>query len=267
MIAQFKEVSGLSAEIADDRAPGEQARRAVRDEEAPRRTEVARSHARSGARPTTRPSGTGIKKVVQDGDIVGARKNGSIVLFDYDDGEVGALQLHQRLAVEGRSVGASTRRATTCSSRTLHPRPRGARSPHEPRAERGRRRATARRAGCDALRTEFAFELPYGYVDDDGQVHTTGVMRLATARDEILPLRDPRVRDNEAYLTVRPAVARHHRARRRSRQVTPGHRRGAVRRRPRVPAGSLPPDQPGGAHSCRGGVSRVRARVRGRRGR
>ena len=27
-------------------------------------------------------------------------------------------------------------------------------------------------------------------------------MRLATARDEILPLRDPRVRDNDAYLTV-----------------------------------------------------------------
>ena len=27
-------------------------------------------------------------------------------------------------------------------------------------------------------------------------------MRLATARDEILPLRDPRVQDNEAYLTI-----------------------------------------------------------------
>jgi hypothetical protein len=53
----------------------------------------------------------------------------------------------------------------------------------------------------DTLRTEFPFELPYGYVDDE-QVHKTGVMRLATARDEILPLRDPRVRDNEAYLTI-----------------------------------------------------------------
>jgi hypothetical protein len=53
-----------------------------------------------------------------------------------------------------------------------------------------------------ALRTEFAFELPRGYVDDDGVVHRHGLMRLATARDEILPLRDPRVRENESYLTV-----------------------------------------------------------------
>jgi hypothetical protein len=55
---------------------------------------------------------------------------------------------------------------------------------------------------ADVLRTEFPFELPYGFVDGDGQVHKAGVMRLATARDEILPLRDPRVRDNEASLTV-----------------------------------------------------------------
>ena len=54
----------------------------------------------------------------------------------------------------------------------------------------------------DAIHTQFAFELPNGYVDDDGVLHRTGVMRMATARDEILPLRDPRVRDNEAYLTV-----------------------------------------------------------------
>jgi hypothetical protein len=54
----------------------------------------------------------------------------------------------------------------------------------------------------EGIRTEFAFELPRGYVDDEGNVHTKGIMRLATARDEILPLRDPRVRDNESYLTV-----------------------------------------------------------------
>src|SRR5205085_8289249 len=41
-----------------------------------------------------------------------------------------------------------------------------------------------------------------GYVDDEGNVHREGRMRLATARDEILPQRDPRVRENEAYLTV-----------------------------------------------------------------
>ncbi len=52
------------------------------------------------------------------------------------------------------------------------------------------------------LRTEFPFVLPRGYVDEAGAVHRDGVMRLATARDEIAPLRDPRVRDNEAYLTV-----------------------------------------------------------------
>jgi hypothetical protein len=54
----------------------------------------------------------------------------------------------------------------------------------------------------ERLRTEFAFELPRGYVDDAGTVHRSGVMRLATARDELVPLRDDRVRDNAAYLTV-----------------------------------------------------------------
>ena len=53
-----------------------------------------------------------------------------------------------------------------------------------------------------AVRTEFAFELPRGYVDREGTVHASGVMRLATARDVIMPLRDPRVQDNEAYLSV-----------------------------------------------------------------
>ncbi|GAA1660464.1 hypothetical protein GCM10009765_07410 [Fodinicola feengrottensis] len=57
-------------------------------------------------------------------------------------------------------------------------------------------------AAAQTLRTEFAFELPRGYVDDDGKVHKHGVMRLATARDELFPLRDDRVRENPAYLTV-----------------------------------------------------------------
>ncbi|HKS44905.1 MAG TPA: hypothetical protein VJT49_07260 [Amycolatopsis sp.] len=52
------------------------------------------------------------------------------------------------------------------------------------------------------MRTEFAFELPRGYVDDSGVTHRSGVMRLATARDELVPLRDDRVRENPAYLTV-----------------------------------------------------------------
>lgn len=53
-----------------------------------------------------------------------------------------------------------------------------------------------------SLRTEFKFELPKGYVDGDGTVHKNGSMRLATARDEIEPLRDKRVQDNDAYLTI-----------------------------------------------------------------
>ena len=52
------------------------------------------------------------------------------------------------------------------------------------------------------LITEFEFELPRGYVDENGEVHKKGVMRLATAADEILPLRDPRVVSNPAYLTI-----------------------------------------------------------------
>jgi hypothetical protein len=54
----------------------------------------------------------------------------------------------------------------------------------------------------EPLRTEFDFELPRGYVDAGGVLHKTGTMRLATARDELLPLHDDRVRDNPAYLTV-----------------------------------------------------------------
>jgi len=54
----------------------------------------------------------------------------------------------------------------------------------------------------ESLRTEFAFRLPRGYVDPSGRVHRDGVMRLATARDELVPLRDDRVRENSAFLTV-----------------------------------------------------------------
>lgn len=50
--------------------------------------------------------------------------------------------------------------------------------------------------------TEVEFTLPKGYIDARGVLHRDGVMRLATAADEILPLRDPRVQQNEAYLTV-----------------------------------------------------------------
>jgi len=52
------------------------------------------------------------------------------------------------------------------------------------------------------MQTEISFTLPLGYVDDRGQKHRQGTMRLATARDEIEPLRDPNVRANGAYLSV-----------------------------------------------------------------
>ena len=52
------------------------------------------------------------------------------------------------------------------------------------------------------FQTEFDFTLPCGYLDEHGTLHRDGVMRRATAADEILPLRDPRVQQNEAYLAV-----------------------------------------------------------------
>ena len=53
-----------------------------------------------------------------------------------------------------------------------------------------------------AFQTEVEFTLPKGYLDSDGVLHRTGTMRLATAADEILPLKDGRVKQNPAYLTV-----------------------------------------------------------------
>jgi hypothetical protein len=52
------------------------------------------------------------------------------------------------------------------------------------------------------FQTEVEFNLPCGYVDDDGTLHRDGTMRRATAADEILPLKDPRVARNPAYLVV-----------------------------------------------------------------
>jgi hypothetical protein len=52
------------------------------------------------------------------------------------------------------------------------------------------------------MQTEIAFTLPRGYADETGTLHREGTMRLATARDEIEPLRDPEVRQNQAYLSV-----------------------------------------------------------------
>ena len=53
-----------------------------------------------------------------------------------------------------------------------------------------------------SIETEFELELPFGYVDGSGTLHKKCAMRLACARDEIEPLKDPRVQENEAYLIV-----------------------------------------------------------------
>lgn len=52
------------------------------------------------------------------------------------------------------------------------------------------------------LQTEFPFTLPRGYVDAEGNLHRQGVMRLATAYDEIAPMKDPRVQTNPGYLVI-----------------------------------------------------------------
>lgn len=52
------------------------------------------------------------------------------------------------------------------------------------------------------LQTEFEFTLPNGYADDDGELHRDGVMRLATAADEIKSANDPRVQSNPSFMTV-----------------------------------------------------------------
>lgn len=53
-----------------------------------------------------------------------------------------------------------------------------------------------------AFQTEYDFELPRGYVDKEGTLHKRGKMRLATAADEILPMKDPRVQQNPSYLSI-----------------------------------------------------------------
>ena len=57
-------------------------------------------------------------------------------------------------------------------------------------------------AALPLLQTEFEVALPQGYVDERGNLHRHGVMRLATALDEVAPLADPRVQANQAYLGI-----------------------------------------------------------------
>ncbi|MER8044698.1 hypothetical protein [Streptomyces sp. NPDC094032] len=74
-------------------------------------------------------------------------------------------------------------------------------APATPQDQPGPAAARAPR-GNPGQHTEFEFELPRGYVDEDGTVHRHGAMRLATARDELRPQIDLRVKENPAYLSV-----------------------------------------------------------------
>jgi hypothetical protein len=62
--------------------------------------------------------------------------------------------------------------------------------------------AVAHQPSTHLLRTEVDFTLPFGYVDQAGTLHREGVMRLATAVDEVQPLQDARVQANQAYLSI-----------------------------------------------------------------
>ena len=53
-----------------------------------------------------------------------------------------------------------------------------------------------------SFKTEYEFELTRGYMDENGELHKKGIMRLATAADEIVPMKDPRVQQNPGYLTI-----------------------------------------------------------------
>jgi hypothetical protein len=52
------------------------------------------------------------------------------------------------------------------------------------------------------FKTEYEFTLPRGFIDKDGNLHKKGVMRLSTAKDEIAPLQDHRVRTNQAFMII-----------------------------------------------------------------
>src|SRR5918912_1209864 len=56
--------------------------------------------------------------------------------------------------------------------------------------------------GRSALHTQCEFTLPCGYVDERGDLHRSGIMRLATALDEVQPLADGRVKANDAYVAI-----------------------------------------------------------------
>ena len=130
-------------------------------------------------------------EAVLNGDMAAARKSCSLVMYGPNGKPVARYHLENAWPAK-LEVGGMQGRFQRGADRVGHGRLRahpagGAMTMVEPLA---------------GLQTEFKFVLPRGYVDDTGQVHSEGVMRLATARDEIYPQSDYRVRENPAYLSV-----------------------------------------------------------------
>ena len=124
------------------------------------------------------------RQQIVDGNVL--RKNGSIVVFDLDNRTEVARWNFVRAWPTKWEGPAFNAKGNDIAIDTLV-------LAHEglPRPE-----------GVTVLVTEVDFELPKGYVDADGNLHRKGVMRLATAADEIYPLKDPRVQNWPAYLIV-----------------------------------------------------------------
>ena len=210
------------------------------------------------------------------GKMTDVRKGGSVIVFDFEGKEVKRYKLTNAWP-KSLEIGSLKAGDTAVLQEKLVAHLRVHRSPERLTMRRAADAARGRGGGGvvgpatprpdaqpEPLRTEFAFLLPRGYVDSSGTVHRDGVMRLATARDELVPLRDDRVRENPAYLTV-VLLARvvmrigTHRGHPRGRDREP------VRGGPGLPAGPLPPGQHRGPHPGGRDLPGVLAPVRRRR--
>lgn len=52
------------------------------------------------------------------------------------------------------------------------------------------------------FRTQYEFDLPKGYIDQNGELPRHGMMRLATAKDELDAMRDPKAKANPQYVSI-----------------------------------------------------------------
>ena len=140
------------------------------------------------------------------GDV---RKGGAIIVFDFEGTAVKRYKLTnawpKSLEIGSLKAGdtsyLSEKLVLTCESIEVEYMRRGSLAETLPEPAEGAA-ASSGQGRTEPLITEFSFVLPRGYVDGSGNVHRDGMMRLATARDELIPLRDDRVRENPAYLTV-----------------------------------------------------------------